>query len=112
MERIMRSLYAVLLAGALAVPAFADEVLKSPCEVPTIPGVRASELVTKNFNKHGVEYKKCTLKFVEEQQKISRESTDYAKSNAAFQAAEAATKEYNEFTEQVNERNAKVDGVN
>jgi len=108
----MKSLYGVLLVGALTGPAIADELTKNPCEQPTIPSVRASEMVTKYFNKHGVEYKKCILKFVDEQQKISKESTDYAKSNAAFQSAEAATKEYNEFIEKVNERNSKVEGVN
>jgi hypothetical protein len=112
MERIMRSLHAVLLASALAAPAFADEVLKSPCETPTIPSVHASEMVTKNFNRHGVEYKKCMLKFVDEQRKIAAEATDYAKSDAAAQAAEAAIKEYNDFTEKVNERNTRIEGVN
>src|ERR1700691_1477506 len=98
----------VLLASALAAPAFAAEGPKNPCEQPTIPDIHASELVTKLFNRRGIEYKKCMDQFIEEQRNIYKQATDAAKSNAAFEAAEDAAKEYNAFVEKVNARNERL----
>jgi hypothetical protein len=99
----MRLLFAVLLAGALTGHVCA-EVPKHSCSQPVVPNAHASNLLVNTFNSRAAEYKKCITKFVEEQQKISKQTLD-PESSKASEAAEEAIKEYNAFMTKLNARN-------
>jgi hypothetical protein len=101
----MRLLFAVLLMGALTGHACAGETPKNSCDQPVVPNAHASDLLVNTFNSRAAKYKKCITQFVEEQQKISKQTLDTAKSNEANEAAEEAIKEYNAFMVRLNARN-------
>jgi hypothetical protein len=101
---MMKSLPISLLLLALAAPAFADDLPKHNCQQPVLPNAQSSETVVKFFNKRFATYKTCIDKFVEEQRSISKNTTDVAKANQAFEAAEAAQKEYNAMADELNSR--------
>jgi hypothetical protein len=105
----MKALLATFLALALCGPAFADELAKHNCQQPAVPGSQASDLVVKQFNKHRTKYQECIDKFVDEQRAFQKSTTDVAKGNQAFEAAEVAQKEYNAFVDEVNKRNPQDD---
>jgi hypothetical protein len=99
----MRLLFAVLLMGALTGHACA-EAPKNPCDQPVVPNAHASDLLVNTFNSRAAKYKKCITQFVEEQQKISKQTLD-PESSKASEAAEEAIKEYNAFMVKLNARN-------
>lgn len=101
----MRTLSVLLLASFFSSLAFADQPLASNCKQPTIPNPQSSDMVVKFFNKHHEEYSKCIDKFVKEQQAIYKGSTDPVVSSAAHDAAEAAIKEFNNYTALLKTRN-------
>jgi hypothetical protein len=105
----MKALVASCLALSLCGPAFADELPKHNCHQPVVPNSQASDLVVKQFNKHRAKYQECIDKFVEEQRAFQKSTADTVKGNQAFDAAEVAQKEYNDFVDEVNKRNPQDD---
>jgi hypothetical protein len=104
----MKALIPLMFATLFSSTAMADEPAKSNCTRPVIPPAIASDLVNKYYHKHVKEFDKCVAKFIDEQEAISKNSTDAAKANAAHDAADAAIKDHNEFIEEVNAREAKI----
>ena len=90
--------------------AFADDVVKSECKQPVILNPLASNLATEYFNKRRDAYEKCINSFVKQQQDLMKSEVIVVKANAAHDAADAAIKEFNEFTAALNERNRRANG--
>ncbi|HEY8026243.1 MAG TPA: hypothetical protein VIF60_16885 [Burkholderiaceae bacterium] len=102
----MKSIIFALAAFAAAGSAYADDANTNPCKAPVTPTAQSSEIIIKLFNKRLTAYKKCIDTFVEERRAVVKESTDQAKAAAAYEAAEAAQKEYNALIDEVNAKSA------
>jgi hypothetical protein len=104
----MKTPYTLLQASILslaAASAFADDAPVNQCKQPPIPSDQASDVVVKYFNKHRLEYKSCIDKFVEDQKAVvqANSTANPQKAQAAYDAAEKAQKEYNDFVDALNQ---------
>lgn len=100
---MIKSLTIIVLLSA-STQTFAEEAPKNPCHQPVMPNSQSSDIVIKYFSKHMREYKTCIDKFVKEQRAISTLATDVNGASKAFEAAEAAQKEYNAIADELNAR--------
>lgn len=105
----MKSALLLLCAGLVSFHVCAEELITNDCKAPNIPIPQASDVVVKFFNKRVETFKKCIEKFVDEQRSASKTTTDVTKANMAHDAAERATKQYNDFMAELNERNSHID---
>src|ERR1700758_234091 len=96
----MKFLLSALALSVLATSAHADDAY--PCITPVIPNRQASEQVVKMFNKRNEAYKTCVKKYVDGQHAIvdAEKDKDHDKAQKANDAAEAAIKEYNAYSEE------------
>lgn len=100
----MKFVLILLVGGLFHITATADELTKPSCVQPPIPGRFASEHAVKVINKSTETYKTCMIKFADEQREVSKNTKDIAKANKAYEAAEAATKEFNVYMDRRNQR--------
>ena len=101
-------LKSTLFAFFVCAEALAGDVAHHTCVQPVIPQALAQDYILKLFDRKTTTYKDCINKFIDEQRKIYQTSNDVATANLAHDAAETAIKEYNNFLEQVNERNKRA----
>ncbi|MBV8667429.1 MAG: hypothetical protein JO269_13190 [Burkholderiaceae bacterium] len=96
----MKFLLSALTLSVLATSVYADDAI--PCKKPVIPNPQASDTVIKMFNKRYDAYKVCIKKYVDEQHAIvdSEKDKNMEKARSANDAAEAAIKDYNAFSEE------------
>jgi hypothetical protein len=97
----------LLLTCVVCTNALADDLTPNNCKQPTIPSTLASDTVKIYFEKHNKQYKLCMKQFVDDQRALSKSSQDVAVANRAHDSAEAAIKEFNDFTDALNERNVR-----
>lgn len=102
----------LIILSALSSMALADDVAKPNCEQPVVPNMQASDLVLKSFEKKSKKYNECISKFIDAQKEIETSATDRVQASLAHKAAEAAIAEFNKFSAELNERNARVPGAN
>jgi hypothetical protein len=110
----MKSLILALISCAFIGQALADDANKHSCQRPVTPNMQSSDTVIKLFNKRMVKYGACIDKFVTERRAYSKEmeKADPTKASEAWEAAEAAQKEYNSLVEEVNANSAPQDDTN